>query len=219
MEIIACGCSFTYGEELLDRSKAWPGELSRQIGCVVHNLGAPGVGNDYIVKKAIANSQPNKTLAVIAWTSCERIEFADQFGAFTGWPGSQLKLIKSNHNNMGNSHRQRFLDLITEHHNTNWAFRRWLRQVVLLQSFFQAQQIPYLMVNAFNNQVLGRDLIKHSGDLVKWINTENFAGWPDSGIVEWIYGTAHMPKGHPSEAGHVLIAQMIHNELKKRNLI
>jgi hypothetical protein len=51
--IYAIGDSFTYGDELESRDKAWPAVLSELIDKPVVNKGRPATGNTRIVKRAI----------------------------------------------------------------------------------------------------------------------------------------------------------------------
>ncbi len=76
------GDSFTYGQELPDpATQAWPVLLAKRLGYHLINDGTPGVGNEFMVKKtmqAVAKHKPE--LVIVAWTSCARTEFADEWG-------------------------------------------------------------------------------------------------------------------------------------------
>ncbi len=63
----AVGDSFTYGEELADRSNAWPTVLGYE------NHGLPGASNEYIFRTAIELA-PTCTHMIVAWSECTRHE-------------------------------------------------------------------------------------------------------------------------------------------------
>ena len=153
MILYTIGDSFTYGQELEDPStQAWPILLAKQLGYELINEGRPGVGNEYIVKKTIQAVVKHKPkLVVIAWTSCGRQEHADEWGAYDIWPGCNSKTFSGDR--AGNLlYRHDLIKYITLHNNPEHEYRRWLRQVILLQSFLQNRGIDYIMCTAFDNQ-------------------------------------------------------------------
>jgi len=93
-------------------------------------------------------------------------------------------------------------------------YRRWLRNVVLLQSFLRDQSIDYRFVNTFDNLIRGNKYIAWSPEYTQLIDTDKFIGWPNTGFMEWAYGTPHGPGGHPLEEGHQLIAEKIIEALR-----
>ena len=56
MKLLTIGDSFTYGEELRDRNKAWPHVLGKLLDYEVTNLGQPGCSNNAMVRTAIEHS-------------------------------------------------------------------------------------------------------------------------------------------------------------------
>lgn len=82
--------------------------------------------------------------------------------------------------------------------------------VLSLQTYYKAKQIPYRFLNGFDNQQ-HQDL---SHPLVEYIDTTQFIGWPDEGITEWVYNSKSMPKGHPSKEQHQLIAEIIYGHYR-----
>ena len=199
------GDSFTYGQELPNpEQQAWPVLLADKLGYRLINDGTPGVGNEFIVKKtiqAVAKHKPE--LVVVAWTSCGRTEFADKWGVYDTWPGCSSRVFDEDPKL---KYRHELIKYITTYNNDEHEYRRWLRQVILLQSFLQNHGIEYIMCSAFDNQ----ERYNPTEEYITLVNTTKFVGWPNDGFVEWTYGTPHGPSGHPLEQGHKQIAEKIY---------
>jgi len=207
------GCSFTYGEELPDpETQSWPALLAQKLGYELHNYGLGGCGNNYMIKTAM-KKVPMHTpdLAIVAWTSCNRVEFADENGVYDIAPGwfRRFKTYQP--------HRQEIAKYITAYHNENYQYRNWLRSVVLLQDFFKLRNVNYRFVNAFDNQDLISKYRKTSQDIESLIDTSKFIGWPDKSMVVWTHkeedALPRGPGGHPLEEGHQRIADVIFDAL------
>lgn len=204
--IYTIGDSFTYGEELEDRNNAWPSLLANKFDMSLINEGKPGVGNEYIIKRTIlAVSKHRPDLVIIGWTSCARQEHADDLGVYDIWPGCSSKKFENNQY----QNRKDFIKYITANNNDMHEYRRWLRQVVLLQSFLQNHNIDYIMCNTFDNQHRFGKYYTLCQDYYDLIDDSKFVGWPNDGMVEWAYGTPHGPGRHPLELGHQRIADKI----------
>jgi len=199
------GDSFTYGQELPNpEQQAWPVLLADRLGYRLINDGRPGVGNEYIVKqtiKAVAKHKPK--LVVVAWTSCGRQEHDDEWGAYDIWPGCSGRVFDEDPKLQ---YRKELVKYITVNNNAGHEYRRWLRQVILLQSFLQNHSIDYIMCSAFDNQ----ERYNANEEYIGLIDHTKFVGWPTDGFVEWAYGTPHGPGGHPLEQGHKQIAEKIY---------
>ncbi len=203
------GDSFTYGQELPNpATQAWPVLLADRLGYRLINDGRPGVGNEYIVKqtiKAVAKHKPE--LVVVAWTSCGRQEHADEWGAYDVWPGCSSRAFDEDPKLQ---YRKELIKYITVNNNAEHEYRRWLRQVILLQSFLQNHGIEYIMCNVFDNQHRFGKHYKNNQGYYELIDHTKFMGWPNDGFVEWAYDTPHGPGGHPLEQGHKQIAEKIY---------
>jgi phage anti-repressor protein len=203
------GDSFTYGQELPNpEQQAWPVLLADRLGYRLINDGRPGVGNEYIVKqtiKAVAKYKPE--LVVVAWTSCGRQEHADEWGAYDIWPGCSSRVFDEDPKLQ---YRKELIKYITVNNNAEHEYRRWLRQVILLQSFLQNHGIDYIMCNVFDNQHRFGKHYRDNQGYYELIDHTKFVGWPNDGFVEWAYGTPHGPGGHPLEQGHKQIAEKIY---------
>jgi hypothetical protein len=211
MILYTIGDSFTYGDELNNPKKdAWPVLLSNKLGMSLINEGRSGIGNEFIVKKTIqAVSKYKPNLVIIAWTSCGRVEFSDQYGAYDIWPGYNSRAFS--HDRSGKlEYRHELIKYISKHNNDVHEYRRWLRQVILLQSFLQSHSIDYIMCTVFDNQHRFKKYYDGNKGYYELIDHTRFVGWPNDGMVEWAYGTPQGPGGHPLEQGHRKIAEKIY---------
>lgn len=211
MLLYTVGDSFTYGDELPDpKTQAWPVLLAEKLGYELCNRGSSGVGNNYIVKsiiKDIPRVQPD--LVVVAWTSCGRMEFADESDdpVFDIWPYCQRRWHRPL------PYRDTLVRYITKYNNPMHQYRSWLRLVVLLQDYLKLRNINYRFVSAFDNQWMSRDYLHLSREYADQIDVQQFVGWPDNGMIEWASAYPIAPGGHPLEQGHSAIAEKIFNSL------
>lgn len=216
--IYCIGDSFTAGAELPDLGMpgkkysdlAWPAKLGQLLNRPTTNLGRQGCSNDRIINRALECVWKNDSdLIIIAWSAPGRIDMLDIHGNFSAWAGKN-----SYH---GIQTRVEILKLLTTIHNDNsdnWYLRKWLRQVILLQTFFQKYNQRYLMVQSHISEDLNAKFWKNNSDLTTKIDPEFFVGWPFIGFNEWIKGIPKMPQKHPSEEGHIVIAQHIQQSIK-----
>lgn len=208
--IYTVGDSFTAGAELDTKDGAWPYTLGRLFDQEIINDGKEGIGNEYIIRKTIQAVVEHKPdLVVVAWTSCARVEFADELGIYDIWPGCSSKKFQKNQY----GYRQELIKYVTKHNNDEHEYRRWLRQVILLQNFLENNNQSYKFVSAFDNQIRNKKYKHSNKEYWDMINTEHFIGWPYEGLVEWAYGTPHGPGGHPLDEGHLKIGNKIAQHL------
>jgi hypothetical protein len=205
MLLYTLGDSFTFGEELPEpTTQSWPALLANKLGYDLRNRGRPGCGNNYIIKTAIKEVPVLKPdLVIVAWTSCGRMEFADRYSVYDIWPGSERKFERPY------PHRQTVEKYITSYNNEAHQYRSWLRSVILLQDFFKLRNINYRFVNTFDTQKLSHKYLTASKIYSDLIDTQQFLGWPYTGIVEWAAGCPTGPRHHPLQEGHVCIANAI----------
>ena len=213
MRLYTVGDSFTYGQELNNPEQScWPRLVADAIGYDLINDGRPGVGNEYMVKKTIqAVGELKPDLVIVSWTSAGRVEHADEWGAYDIWPGCSSRVFDADPKL---SYRKQLIKYITAYNNEEHEYRRWLRQVILLQSFLTCYNVNYKFLSAFDNQRRNKRYISHSDGYTEMIDTDNFIGWPHQGLVEWAYGTPQGPGGHPLEEGHQKIAENISEALR-----
>lgn len=222
--IYCIGDSFTAGSELPDtvdpeRKKyselAWPTKLGQLINRPVINLGRQGCTNDRIIRRAQDCVWKNDAdLIIIAWSRPNRLDLIDDYGVFSVWEGME--------SHFGSIHRREIIKLLTIIHNDksdNWHLRKWYRQIILLQAFFKQCNQKYLMVQSHVTPQLNKLYWDKNIDLLEKIDTNFFIGWPFVGFNEWTLGISKMPQKHPTEQGHVVIAERINEAIKNLNLI
>ena len=147
--ILINGDSFTYGEELSNRSNAWPFCL----GFIdVLNLASPGYSNDAIIRTTVEFlEQTDITRAIIAWTTPHRIEVNEQH------------LTPTSHRKYGSICDQVFLDW-----REQWAIDKFYTQVALLDGYLKNKGVEYLFVRTFDvpNISIGNWA---KGSMVEWM--------------------------------------------------
>ncbi len=212
--IYCIGDSFTYGEELADRDQAWPSVLGKKLDQPVTNWGKPATGNYRMVKRAMDAVFAGASMIVIGWSDPARQEFADDLGITDLWAGRDYSRIQT-----CNDHRINLIKYMTAYDVPGYYYAKWLRQIILTQTFCQANQIPCVMFSACNAESWNIDYMKKQQDhvhLTKHIRTDTYLGWPYSGSTEWTFGTPHGPGGHPLEQGHEIIAEKIYEHISSR---
>ena len=204
--LITHGCSFTYGEELADPTiSSWPALVASSLEIDLINLAKPAYSNDAIVEDMVDIDLDEDDLVIICWTSYIRMKFVDDEGMFTTLP---------RHNQIGlNRSRNELVVRILASANNGWLYRRWLSQVILMQSYLESKRCRWIFFNAFDNQ---RMPPKNLRNLTDKIQIGNFPGWPDQGFVEWAYGSPTGPKNHPLEQGHQAVADKLLAHIKYR---
>lgn len=209
MKILTLGDSFTKGSELQDpASSAWPHVLAQLGNYEVTNQAEYGGSNDMMFRKAVElTAVDHFDLVIVAWTEAHRMEIylnEPRDMERRSYPEGPLSI---NHN-WGNLKWTK--EYYTEHYNEEYFLRKWLVQAVSLQNHFKQNKQPYLFLNAFGNQ---QSLPKYDLATKQLIDSEYFLGWPNEGIVEWVYGLPKGPYGHPLEQAHELIAEKIYTHL------
>jgi hypothetical protein len=151
--ILINGDSFTAGDELLDRFKAWPYSLPHNVT----NVAQPGFSNDAIVRTTVkAIDYRHYDYAIIAWTTPHRIEINGQH------------LTPTSHKRYGS-----ICDLVFLDWDEKLAIEKFHTQVALLDSYLRDKKIPYIFVRTFDvpdssigNWVDGQ-MVEWMGDCVK----------------------------------------------------
>ena len=215
MKIVAAGDSFTYGEELADLQNAWPYVLGKKISAEVVNLGRPACSNDKIFRLIFEHlidfNSHKPDLVVIGWTSPGRIEFADDIGYYDVWPGYGGNLFVKD----GCTWRQELVDYLSKYHSSEFLYKKFLQQVVMMQTFLTVRGINYIMLNTIQNEYYKQLPIKNPdrSEYFKEIDKTKFIGFNETGMIEWVEGCKKGPNGHFLEKGHQIVAEKI-NEHK-----
>ena len=208
MKLLAVGDSFTYGEELSDSELAWPQQLANKIGFELTNWARRSSGNTRMVRNVTMNAK-YFDLIIIAWSHFARIEFADDIGSYDLWPGCH-----SAQHNQSAPWRVEAIDYITKHHSDNYLYRKYLIDIVLLQTFLKANNKNYIMLDAFGNNKVRNRFTEKNQDLLNQIDTSKYLGWPNESMMEWTYSTPQGPRGHFLEQGHEIVADKVYEHIR-----
>ena len=149
MRIYACGCSFTYGDELKDPNiSAWPAKLAEKLSASIDNNAVSGGTNTRTVYQTIKNTQENYDLYLIAWTTYYRFTFYKSDNNFeTNFNPNLTHSLYGNEKfyyDWGN-------DLYKYWYNELFAFKLWLQQIIQLQQILKDKK--YLMLNTMENNL------------------------------------------------------------------
>ena len=216
MKLLTVGDSFTYGEELADRTNAWPQVLANKINYELVNLGQPSASNDKILRKTLDYLTFNTVeLVVIGWSNIGRSEHADEFGYYDVWPGYQGNLFRQD----GSNWRSDLVDYVSRYHSAEAIHRKYIQQVILLQSYFKQRGIRYVMLNIVQNEYYKKKSFEGHLRYFEEVDEENFLGFNQSGMMEWTYGCPQGPGGHFLEQGHQLVADRIYEHIRNLSWI
>ena len=215
MKIVTFGDSFTYGEELADRSSAWGQQLANLMGVDCLNLGEPGVSNDRIVSNILTHFTSSDfdaaDIIAIGWTSPGRVEYADEQGSFCLWPGCNA--AKYDRANPWRGELAKYQD---QYHNTKWLTQRYVQQVALIQGFLAHQGVRYVMCDTVKNEYYKNLYLVPAHTPADLVDPTYFVGWRDSGMAEWVGGVDRGPRGHFLEEGHTRVAAYLHKFIKEQ---
>jgi hypothetical protein len=213
--ILAVGDSWTFGEELEQFYEAWPYVLANLIDADVFNMGEPGCSNTSILRRTMIEIPrvPNRSydMVFIGWTSPGRIEWKDEIGSeYSLWPGYSFtkETFKTK------PWRLNHLNHINRYHNVDYLFKQYLVNVISLQSYFKARNIPYVMINMTNNDYYQQTSLPNSLNLADQIDKDNFLGWDTFGMMELVDGCPKGPGHHPLTEGHQKIAEKIYEHIR-----
>jgi hypothetical protein len=198
--ILVIGDSFTYGEELTNRTKdAWPFLLSFDV----KNLGKSGSSLDRIFRLAIEEtSKQNYELVIIAWSFPNRLEVYED--------GEPTCI------NTGNfEHKYKWApEYFKYSYDEIFSFRKWFTQILALQGYFESINQPYLFCNVAGLKGHYKIAQNEFPYLLNKVNPKFYAGWPQNGMIEWAGDCPRGPNGHPLELGHQRIAQKINEHIR-----
>ena len=158
MNLYFNGCSFTYGDELKNPAcNSWPTLVSSCLESNFLNDAVAGGTNDRIVYNTIQNIDCYDYF-FIAWTAYSRFTERNPVDNFEINFTPHLVLDASLHYSDDlKKNYQKYKDygnLYYKHwFNELYEFKKWLQQIVLLQSFFKVRNTPYLMLNTLDNNL------------------------------------------------------------------
>ena len=218
--IYCIGDSFTAGDELPDYDPyaighksqfAWPKLIEHYTNQKVVNLGKGGTGNTRIVKRCIdLAGQPTTDLIIIAWSNPKRFEMADDYGIWDVWSERNVSVLANE--------RAQLVKWLAVHQNhpkiREFYQAAWLRQVILLQSYFRMIDQKYLMIQTHESDGFFTDNPNELFHLRDKIDNKYFIGWPDLSMMSYTIGCPIGPRGHFLVEGHRIIADKINEHIR-----
>jgi hypothetical protein len=241
MKMYFNGCSFTYGDELPNpQQSAWPTLVCSELKCDFLNDAVSGGTNDRIMYKTVQNIN-NYDYFVIAWTNYNRFTEYNPVDNFEINFNPNLHMDPArHHSNDLKKNYSKYKDYGQIYYkywyNDLFEFKKWLQQIILLQSFFKQHNKSFLMLNTSNNnlplwlkpQEKFIDSTKHLIDFFDYANddqlleehtqiqkynsmidTSTFIEWANWSITD--LSTTHEcgPGGHILEEGHQAVANKV----------
>lgn len=219
----ASGCSHTYGDDLEDRSNAWPAVLARKLDMTYINNGVPGGSNERIMYEAI--KEPEHEIKIIAWTYSLRITRYNS-------QNHQINFNPSSNNTYSKMH---YADWSNSLFNT----KLWLQQIILLQRYFDSTDQAYVMIDAAYNYLdkfTSDEIIDHicfdlmtdemidneKAEIQQYINAIDksyYYGFNDFRMTSLRHRFPTGASGHLLESGHNDIAERIYNFICSNSII
>lgn len=230
MTALFIGCSFTYGDDLTNKNDAWPSLVSADKKIDFVNGAVSGGSNERTMYQVIKNIDDHDSF-YIAWTDISR--FTRYF-----YDNHEIN-FNINLKNYRFSNDTCFLEYGKLHYrywyNELYAFKTWLQQIVLLQTYLDARSKKWIMINSFDNQLKrwtcdwsdfnnnvksllcfdqmnDEQLFSEHAEikkLEKQINLDRFLGWKTITLKTLTDDHPKGQTGHPLEQGHRAIADYI----------
>lgn len=149
MKLYFNGCSHTFGDDLTDRTFAWPTLVANSLRCDFLNDSVSGGTNDRILYRTIKHLD-DFDVFFVAWTYTSRFTRYRFDNNHEVNFNSQLRHSMYGHDpefqNYGQLH-------YTVWHNELYSFKLWLQSIVLLQKLFESKNKKYIMLNACHNLI------------------------------------------------------------------
>ena len=197
----------------------WSKLLSDKLGLEEINEARHGGSNDRIVRMTIEwcnNNQDkiNDTLFVIGWTNYDRFEFWDNYlDRYV-----QVSNGEPTHNDRDDKRLRKVVEEYwKERHNIIQTKNKYVRNIILFQSFFKSNNLFYLFLDAIGNQM---DIIKNHKynsfiDEKNWWNYNesinsfaDLAGYLNSFGIDYEDGS-----GHPGIEAHKELSEQLYEIL------
>lgn len=246
MRLYFNGCSFTFGDELTNPEKnAYPVLVAHELNSTFLNDAVSGGTNQRTVYKTIQEID-NFDVFFIAWTSYSRFTEYNPVDNFEINFNPNLNLNASLHYSndlkINYSKYKNYGELYYKHwYNELYEFKKWLQEIILLQSFLDSQGKKYMMINTVDNNLSSwlqpknkfLKSIKHLIDffdyldnsqliqehhkmqnLVALINKKTFLGWNEWNMQKLKPMFPCGVGGHFLESGHEEIAKKVINFYK-----
>ena len=265
MVIISGGDSFVWGSELGDCTDCGPNGFSQKTFPALLSeaydyqcAAFPGNGNDSIARKTMIACEKYKgqeQFVIVMWTFHSRYEFRFEKDRKLWWEVINSWTIGNEYTNQEDLNKNKFVDAFKKRaeqsgiatfaksyftavgFNGYWQIYTALREVVFLQNYLKANNIPYLFTCA-DNIILNNfyTTVEHDETIDCLFNQIDFDKWylfPEAeeeydtqlprGFYQWAVENKYSigPEGHPLEDAHKDAADLIRSRfdelVKKHN--
>jgi len=217
-EVIAFGCSFTYGDGI-NHKDSWPFILGKKMGIPVKNYGLSGGSNKLIANEIFRLIDPvehKDSLVVVCWTSFLRSSLWDEDERV--WEPVIVQQF---------TRKEKFRDAVDYYYANMFtpydAFFTMFTIKMAVESYLKSNGIRYVFLNALHDEwdyqkvvdnILHR--MRESHDKRRYMDFY-------SSIYELICHDREQficsDKYHPSEAGHDLVAGKLADFINTNKLL
>lgn len=213
--LVVAGCSFTEGFGLSNPLKqSWPVLLANELGLECVNLGQKGAGNEYIINTMIEYTltddfqinpdELKNCFFIIAFTEYSRMDFAY----------SNNKNITVHLTPNSRIWPELCNTIYSQFYNDRYYFKKFLLQVLKIQSYFQLNRLQYMMVNSIIDTELVKIRNKTAENIYQKIDKNKFKNFEKINFPA-IIKDGKFADGHPNEIGHQRIADTLYEWLKE----
>lgn len=183
--IIAAGCSFTWGDELIDRESRYISLLSKHYNAKLYDFSRNGNSNETISSNIIHNTSklladhvvtPENTLVIVQWSHKDRLHYYSKSGNYHrlaphNMLADKIKISNRNgvHRHVEDSHVDAIdLKMYYENHNTMpFLTYNTIIKIHHVQMFLQNKNMKYIFLFAskYDREVLF--LLKEDLDILR----------------------------------------------------
>lgn len=226
------GCSFVHGHSLLTEFPE-AHNLSDKVGSITKlptvNLGVYGASNDLIALSTIdyfeqlSSEERQSYVACIGWTEPSRLMAPDPFSVpseeFSStdnlsnmrklWLNLNIHVFEHADKDIKDKFKSLVKEVIMQLGEPYW-FKEHIKDIVMLQSYFEANKIPYIFWNSIGMPLLdaGKYTVDTYTNLVKW---DNWINWNELN-VRYMYptvGNIPLEYNHPYDNKYGILAQLL----------
>lgn len=215
MNIVAFGCSNTYGQALGNEwlgkhdpsPLAWPGKLAELYNCTVENQGQCGASNKSILHRILNYNYKPNDVVFVCWTNLDRwtVIQKDEIYNIGIWQVDD----KFKYNNEGsiNPHYKISRAFFEEVHDYNDMILDYYRNCMLAHYFLNDK-----LIKNFHTATANYD----ESTPTKWFNRQKYL-MPDSNfLVDMMKYPLAEDNCHPGPLAHAELAEKLYNYSKDK---
>lgn len=210
-KLVTAGCSFTVGQGLADPpAQSWPTLLADKLNLECVNLAEKGAGNEYISNSVLEYSLNHSTrdcFFILAYSEYVRIDFCKRSDKNT-------RIHLTPHSTRWPNIRDA---IYPEFVNDEYFFKKFLLNIIKMQSYFKLNNIDYMMVSAITE--VDPKFYQQSDirNLINCIDINKYKNFDEINFNAIIFPDGMQPDGHPNEIGHQKIADTLKDWILESN--